>query len=169
LTRLTRGVYALPNLVEPLAVAAQLRGVVSHESAARLRGVKLIDEPATLHVTVPHTAHPTPLPGVTLHRTRTFTGEDVDQGITTPLRTVLDCAASMPFREALAIADSALAQSLIREQDHLIAAADRTRGPGRAKRLRVARSADRRADNPFESALRAILLDARIDGFEPQL
>lgn len=33
---------------------------------------------------------------------------DVDGRVTTPVRTVLDCAAQLPFDEALAVADSAL-------------------------------------------------------------
>lgn len=73
----------------------------------------------------------------------------------------------MPFSEALAIADSALRLSFLRP-DGLVAAASASRGPGRRRRLEVARAADRRADNPFESVLRAIVLGTGISGFEPQ-
>jgi very-short-patch-repair endonuclease len=104
-----------------------------------------------------------------VHQTRHLPDDDVDQGVTTPVRTVLDCASTMPFRDALAIADSALSRSFIREQATLIGAAECTRGPGRTRRIRVGRLADWRADNPFESTLRAILLEAGITGFEPQL
>jgi len=40
---------------------------------------------------------------------------------------------------------------------------------GRQRRLRVARSADGRAANAFESRLRAIVLDAGLADFEPQM
>jgi very-short-patch-repair endonuclease len=94
----------------------------------------------------------------------------VDAGeIATPvLRTVLDCATTMPFPQALAIADSALAERLVRPE-HLADAARRSRGPGRARRMRVAACADWRAANAFESCLRGVVLEAGLTGFEPQL
>jgi len=92
----------------------------------------------------------------------------VHPGVTAPGRTVMDCAKAMPFDEALAIADSALRHGNVTKQ-RLVQLAERVAGPGRAKCLRVARHADGRAANPFESVLRAISLD--IPGIElvPQL
>jgi very-short-patch-repair endonuclease len=94
----------------------------------------------------------------------------LDQGVraTPPLRTVLDCAAFLPFEEALAVADSALRHSFVRPQELVAAAASAPRGL-RRRQMRVARSADRRAVNAFESRLRAIVLAAGLTGFEPQL
>ncbi len=77
---------------------------------------------------------------------------------TTPLRTVLDSARDLAFAEALAIADSAL-RCLALDHDDLLDAARRVRGAERTAVLRVARYADGRAANPFESALRALCIE----------
>ncbi len=91
-----------------------------------------------------------------------------DVEVTSPLLTVLDCARTLPFREGLAIADSALRRDLI-DLDHLVEAAHRLRGAGRKRALRVAEHADPRPANPFESALRAVVIEAGLTGFVPQL
>lgn len=87
----------------------------------------------------------------------------------TPLRTVLDAATAMPFPEALAVADGALAYGLVRQEELIRAAETTARGAGRLTRLRVARAADGRAANAFESALRGVLIDGGLAGFEPQV
>jgi hypothetical protein len=68
-------------------------------------------------------------------------------------------ATDHPFADALAVADSALRPGLV-TRDELVAAAAGSPERGRARRLRVARAADPRADNPFESVLRALSLEA---------
>jgi very-short-patch-repair endonuclease len=73
----------------------------------------------------------------------------------------------MPFAHALAVADSALSHSWVHEEPLVEAARERP-GAGRQRRLRVAEAADRRADNPFESVLRAVLVAAGLTSFEPQ-
>jgi very-short-patch-repair endonuclease len=93
---------------------------------------------------------------------------DVRNGVTAPLRTVLDCAATLPFAEALAIADGALRLALV-TPEALLAAARRWRGRGARDIRRVAMLADARAAGPFESGLRSIALDAGCTGFEPQV
>jgi len=130
-------VYVLPALPEPERAAAALRGLLSHESAAQYWGIQTLQPPASVHVTVPHGAHPQALPGVVIHQTRT-----------------LALRPSQPWERASAT--------------ELLTAAEATRGPGRPARLRVARHADPRAQNPLESALRAIVIERRICGFVPQ-
>ena len=166
--RATRGVYALPSLRPEFAAAARLGGVVSHASAAQLIGIALVHPPDLIHVTVAHGSARRERPeGVAVHQTRGWSDGDVELGTTSALRTVLDCATTMPFPEALAVADSALSHRFL-EKEHLVGAARGRPGAGRGRRLRVAEAADRRADNPFESVLRAILIDAGITTFEPQ-
>jgi very-short-patch-repair endonuclease len=168
LVRVARGAYALPALRAEFAAAARLGGVVSHASAATIIGLALVRAPDRIHVSVPHgNARRERPPGVVVHQVRRWLDGDVELGTTSALRTVLDCATTMPFPEALAVADSALAQSWL-HKEQLVAAAAQRAGAGRARRLRVAEAADRRGDNPFESVLRAILLDAGITTFEPQ-
>ena len=164
LVRLRRGVVALPQLPDPVALATAMGGVVSHATAAALLGIDQVERPALVDVTVPRGRKPRPDPRARLHWTR---HPDADSdGVTSPLRTVLDCASTLPFAEALAIADSALRERFVAD---LVGPALATAGPGRAARLRVARAADWRADNPMESVLRAIVLDAGVGGFEPQV
>jgi very-short-patch-repair endonuclease len=74
----------------------------------------------------------------------------------------------MPFSHALAIADSALATSSVTKTELSLGAA-RSPGRGRARRRRVAEAADGRADNAFESVLRALTLEAGFGAFEPQV
>ena len=75
---------------------------------------------------------------------------EIDGHVTSVVRTVMDCCRSMPFREALAVADAA---SRVIDLDELRRAGARP-GPGRARRVSVTAAADPRAANPFESALR---------------
>ncbi|WP_323100721.1 hypothetical protein [Intrasporangium sp. YIM S08009] len=81
-----------------------------------------------------------------------------DGEVTTPLRTVIDCARTLPFDEALAVADSALRARRVTRAD-LLQAAQAVPRSGRAAALRVAKEASGKAANPFESVLRAISLD----------
>ena len=91
-----------------------------------------------------------------------------DEGVTSPLRTVLDCARTMPFREGLAIADSALRGNLITKEE-LLEAAYRLTNRGSRRAMTVAEHSTPKAANPFESALRAVVITAGLDGFVPQL
>ena len=161
--RVGRGVYALTKMPEPLVAAAALRGVVSHLSAAQLWGLARVHDPALLHVTVPHGHRRRRRRNVVVHRSRHLDPEDLESGLTSPLRTVLDCATTLPFVQALAVADSALALGMV-SKNGLEAAATAAQGAGRGARLLVARCADGRAANAFESALRGVLIDAGLTG-----
>jgi len=88
--------------------------------------------------------------------------------VTTPLRTLVDCA-SLLSREALVCAaDAALHRQLVRTDD-LHAAAEQQHGQRGAVALRhTAAFADGRAESPGESLARLLLLPA-LPGFEPQV
>lgn len=83
------------------------------------------------------------------------------------MRTLVDCAASLPFVDALALADSALRESSVLPGELQDAAAV-YRGRGASDVRRVARHADGRAANAFESGLRAHLVLAGLRTFRPQ-
>ncbi len=168
LLRARRGIYVLPALLDPLQVAARLGGVVSHQSAARQHGYGLVEQPDRVHVTVPHNATPPAIVGVQLHWSRRLTKAELSDGCTGPLRTVLDCATTLPFAAGLAVADSALSLNDLGEYELRVAAA-RSPARGRRRRQRVADSADGRAANPFESTLRTLVIESGFDSFEPQL
>jgi very-short-patch-repair endonuclease len=158
--RVGRGVYGLPELPHPRQVAARARGVLSHTSAADRWGMAQLLPPTVVHVSVPHGSRPPPIDDVRCHWC-TLPPSDVIDGFTAPLRTVLDCAALLPFREALAVADSALRLDLVGEEELVREAAAR-QGPGSAGGRRVAAVASPEPANPFESALRATLLEAEL-------
>jgi very-short-patch-repair endonuclease len=165
--RIDRGCYALASLPPARQAAALARGVLSHATAVEHWGWSTVAPPTQVHVSVAAGSKPKPIDGVR-HHWRTLAPQDVVDGVTSPLRTVLDCAAVMPFREALTVADSALRDNGVLA-DELLTGAAVLRGPFSAGPRRVARLATGLAANPFESVLRAELLDAGLTGFTPQL
>lgn len=167
--RLSRSRYALRGLVEQRRAAGRLHATLSHLSAAREHGWEVKHLPERAWLTVPRNRK------VGREHQACYeiawadlTDEEMRAGVTAPLRTVLDCARRMPFDEALAIADSALRHRAITHGD-LVAAAAQVRGPGSADVRRVARHADGRAANPFESVLRAIVIESNVLEVEPQV
>lgn len=155
-----RGRYALPTAEAGRRTANQLSAVISHTSAAAHWGWEMKVVPARPTVTVPRKRKvPADIRTDVDVFWRALAGGRVAPGqATQPLQTVIDCARWLPFDEALAIADSALRhRSVTREQ--LLDATPSIRGRGSPGVVRVLCAADGRADNPFESALRAISLD----------
>ena len=137
LHRLHRGVYALGHPVLPAGgaeVAALLAfgpgAWLSHSSAA---GLWRLRPPAPALVELTRTG--TSLrdrPGLRLHRARTVDGGDVTShhgvAVTTPARTLLDLAETLPFRELERALDEAQIRNLVTPAD-LEALIDRS--PGR--------------------------------------
>lgn len=164
IVRVARGHYGLPGPLLARAAAGRASGVVSHLSAAQHWGWKVKLPPDRPVITVP--------------RNRTLTGQqregvdvrwftlhpdDVRDGVTSPLRTVIDCARTEPFDAALAVADSAVRAGDVTPRQ-LVTEAMASPRTGRPAALRVAEAADGRAANPFESVLRALSL--RVPGLE---
>ncbi|GAA1713944.1 hypothetical protein GCM10009745_72640 [Kribbella yunnanensis] len=162
--RIAKGVYALPEAPPALAAARSQGGVVSHLSAAQHWGFGVIDPPHLPHVTLPldRARRRAGLP-CTLHWGDAPALDDV----TTPIRTVLDCIRILPLRDGLAITDSALRMGM--DHDDLLHTASRLRGPHRRRIQRTVALADARAESVLESAHRALLIEAGIDGFVPQV
>jgi len=128
--RVERGLHRLPTLPidehdDLIRLSLWSRGrddvpqaVVSHQSALALH--ELGDMlPGTVHLTVPPTFRKTPPPECTLHRGRVEPGEEEARPgfrVTTPLRTILDAAASesVPFEQLVAAVRDALDRGLVR-------------------------------------------------------
>jgi very-short-patch-repair endonuclease len=92
---------------------------------------------------------------------------DLADGIATGrVLTLQQCLRSLPFDEALAVADSALRAG---DRAALRQAAALARGRGCAQVRRVAALARAEAANPFESCLRAIALEVPGLAVEPQV
>lgn len=160
---LARGRYALASADEAVQAAHRLTGVVSHASAAMRHGWQVRVTPSEPHVTVPRNRVVTTgqRAGVRLHRT-TLGPDDVDGLVTSKERTLLDCLRAGPFDDALCVADSALRDGFPASRLHALARD--ARGPGSLLVKEVAASADARAANAFESALRAIAV--RVPGLD---
>lgn len=166
--RTARGRYALPEVEEHRRVAAARTATLSHLSAALHHGWKVKTVPDVVWVTVrrKRRLRARDLEGIRPHWNE-LTPAERAAGVTSPVRTVLDCARVLPFDEALAVADSALRSGLV-SRDGLLEAAGGTRDPGATAARRVARHADGRAANPFESVLRALALEVGLE-LTPQL
>lgn len=163
------GRYAVPVADKARRAANRLSGVVSHRSAALHWGWELKVVPDLPDVTIPRKRHlkPDQAGGVALHWVD-LDRDDVEKLVTTRERTLVDCMRSLPFDEALTVADSALRHKDI-TKERLVELADSIKGPGAPQARRVAREADGRAANPFESVLRAISLDIAGLDLQPQV
>lgn len=167
--RLASGRYALPTAEAGLVAAHRLSGVVSGLSAAAAQGWEVKHPPEQPSVTVPRNRKLAADRRVGVSVTwRDVPETDIQDGVLRPVATVVDCARTLPFDEALAVADSALRHGHVRRAQ-LVAAAEAVPTTGRRAALRVAREADGRAANPFESVLRAIALEVRGLTLEPQV
>ena len=159
------GRYRLPDADIARVAATRVGGVVSHLSAAQDWGWKIKAPPEKPCVSVPRRSCHLDADDLEVHWAD-LDLLDVSRGVTDPLRTVVDCARAYPFDVALSVADSALRSGI--ERADLAAAALRAPRTGRRRAVRVVEAADPRADNPFESVLRAIALDVPGLEVEPQ-
>jgi hypothetical protein len=160
--------YTVPGTVDAMQDALRLGGHLSHLSAALHHGWKVKTVPELTWVTLPRSrgALRCSTDGVHVHRSDLPASQSRDR-VTTPLRTVIDCARVLPFDEALAVADSALRSRKVSPAELRAAAAD-ARGPGSAAVRRVALHASAKADNPLESVLRALTIEVGL-AMTPQL
>lgn len=166
--------YALPVPEAALQAARELHGVASHRSAAEQHGFALPpaedpDAKGGHDVLLPPKARKrskTP-DGVRLHWGSTTEAER-KAGVTDPVHTVVLCLRDLSLREALSVGDSALRSGRVRWAE-LAAAVAALRGPGsRVARERLA-MLDARAENAFEPSCRALLIEAGLTGFRPQV
>ncbi|WP_380164449.1 DUF559 domain-containing protein [Jannaschia sp. R86511] len=164
--RVARGRFVLPGSGRAVTAAVAAPGVLAGVSAAHAHGWRTLHRRDDAVVAVLPGQRVTPVQGVT-YRRRGLSADERRAGRTGPLATVLECAASLPFVDALAVADAALRDgSVLREE--LEDAASVFHGHGAADVRRVARHADARAANAFESGLRGHLLLAGVRGLVPQ-
>lgn len=171
LVRQRRDRYVSPRTATGRRIAHELTATLSHESAALHHGWPVRFEPERPQVIIRRKRR---LSAADQRRAdchyRDLDPDDVERGVTTPVRTVLDCARDLSFPSALTVADSALRQRAV-DQTELRAAlaALPARLPGRARAERVIDAASPRAAGPLESALRAEVMDVRGFCFEPQV
>jgi very-short-patch-repair endonuclease len=165
--RIALGIYALPGLPAETVAVLAYDGVLSHVSAAAASGLPLLVTPEKPHLILPPHRRPRPGPPAVLHWANVSSRERQDR-ITSLSRTVVDCARILPFAEALAVADAALATRHLLPEE-LLAEVSAMRGAGCPNARRVAAAATPLAGSFLESILRALLISAGIEGFEPQV
>lgn len=155
LERHGRSCLALPGIAADQAAAARTGGVLVGLSAARAWGWKVKVEPRSPQVAVPRSRHHRYVDLTVLRRDLPATAIMANR--LTRAATVLDCARTLAFDEALAVADSALREGWVTREELLARTAELARG--RQRVTRVVELADSRAANPFESVARAIALE----------
>ena len=143
--------------------------VASYESAARIHGLDLLHEPPADLVTL------TRPPGSAAARTeqtryvaaKLFRGHVTKRYgvlVTTPARTVIDLARSLPFMDGVVVADSALHLGLVTKSE-LTTMLDRCGGwRGAERACRVVQFSDKRAESVLESCARVVF---ERNGLEP--
>ena len=160
-----------PGLRHALEVAAAMatrrhRGTASHHSAARLYGLRLLNQPpdGTVSLTVP--------PGTRAGRYRQDAGvichaaELADQvttrygvRVTTAARTVVDIARTTTFVEGVVVADAALYERHASKSELRRVLACCERWPGTSRARQVIDFADGLAESVLESCARVIFRD----------
>lgn len=161
LVRIQHGIYGvgLPEGTESLRAAVAVSGgVVSHDSAALLWGLEMVHQPA-LVVTVARNCSRRTVSGCRIVRADLLETE-VRGGlrVTTALRTVIDCARTLPLAEAVVIADSALRKGLV-TVDELQSEAEKRHRRNAAEVRRVVQSVDPKSASVLESLLRVLLTE----------
>jgi very-short-patch-repair endonuclease len=142
------------------AAAVALDAVVSHTSAALLWGLELASTPERPTVTVGRDRSRAAMGGVVVRRTDLADGDWLRRDgvrLTTVLRTVLDLCRTLPLAEAVACADSAVRQGLLRLSDLRRALCALPAGRGRSMVARVLALVDPRCGSVLESLLRVLL------------
>jgi very-short-patch-repair endonuclease len=168
--RLRRGVYGLglPDGIARLrAAAVALNGVVSHDAAAVLWGLEMVHEPGQ-RVTVARNRSRATFDGVRVTRAD-IDATEVRDGlrVTTVVRTLLDCAATLALDEAVVIVDSALRKGRVTPAE-LATAARGLRGRHATRVRAVMGLVDPRAESVLESLLRVLLAMAGLVPDESQ-
>lgn len=151
-------------LIRRHARARAYRGALALRCAAAHHQWPILVQPRTIEIALPRGRY-RPTGSGARFRHVALSADELLEAVTSPIRTVLDAARLLPFDEALAIADSALRSGAVGPHE-LVEAGHLARGRQVERVRRVCRHADGGAANPFESALRAVLLD--VDGVHLQ-
>jgi very-short-patch-repair endonuclease len=191
LVRMRRGVYATRRAIDwaegnparthvlhVLAMRASVgrAAIVSHQSAALLHGLSLLNSLPidTVTLTLPTTKRwerPTTA-GVAFHSADLPPGHVTrlyNLPVTTAARTVVDLARTLPFVDAVVVADSALHAEKAAKPELCQILDSCTRWPGVKQARRVVSFADERAGSALESAARVVFDESGLDPPELQV
>jgi predicted transcriptional regulator of viral defense system len=176
LVRVRRGVYTTerhaaavkdkPAAQHALQVAAAVSrqstggAVASHQSAAQIHGIDLIEKPGEGVVWLtraPGRYRESQASGIRYHAAalpQEHVTELLGVRVTTAARTVLDLARTLPYTEGVAAADSALHKRLVTKPELARLLKEFDRWPGITKARRVVDFSDELAESVLESAAR---------------
>ena len=177
LQRIRRGAYIYTRNAQALTpeerltvrcIAAQmmgLQGIFSHTSAAVLWGLDVLSVPQM--ISVYSCSHSTSDKGrITRHYSATGPEEvtrlpGTSIMVTTVARTLQDCARSMPFREAVVLADSIMRRGLM-EPHEVIETLLNLTGYGGSAGPFLAQAVDASSESAGESLTRCLLMEHRL-------
>ena len=153
-------------LVAAAVAMAGCGAVASHEDAAIVHGLALLDRPK---VGVNSVSIPVSLargrrrrPGIHVHTAALPPGHLTVRNaipVTTVARTVIDLARTLPFRSGVVVADSALHGFQTYKAELEAVVRDCSRWPGIARARQVVEFGDALAESPFESIARVVFRD----------
>jgi predicted transcriptional regulator of viral defense system len=191
LVRIRQGVYATRSAVDWAAgdpvrnhvlqvIAARTwagqDAVASHHSAAVLHRLDLLKSPpsGTVTVTLPAQRRwSRPQAAGVVFRSADLPPEHLTRlynlPVTTPARTVIDLARTLPFMEAVVVADSALHAEKTTTPELRRTLDSCARWPGVTRARRVVAFADERAGSALESAARVVFDEFGLDPPELQV
>lgn len=177
LQRIRRGAYIYNHNADQLSPDDRLRvrciaahavgfqGVFSHESAAALWGLDLLTVPQMLDA---YSRSHCITDRERIHRHKTaITPEEVTRlpgtsiMVTTVARTLQDCARTMPFREAVVLADSIMRRGLL-EPNEVIEILLNLTGYGGSSGRALAQAVDASSESAGESLTRCLLMEHRL-------
>ena len=157
------------HVLRVLAAMATVGGnaVASYHSAALLHRLSLLTSPpeGTVTLTLPSASKwNRAQPADVVFHASDLPKEDVTRlhnvPVTTVARTVADLVRTLPFTDAVVVADSALNQEKATKPE-LLQALDQSKGwPGVRQARRAVEFADERAESPLESAARVVFAEA---------
>lgn len=146
------------------------QAALSHEEAARIHGIELVDDEGTRRATVPRNQGRAKSPGWRIAR-HDLTSDDVvlldDVRVTSAERTVYDLTFVLALGYAVVAADSALRQGLV-SLSALLTSLCTAQGRGANRPRAVARMLDPLSGSVLESMLRVILLSAGLPAPQSQ-
>lgn len=141
------------------------RAALSHTTAAAAFGWDLLTDDPRLHVTVARNRSGAQAPRVVVHRRMLGPGDVCELGpltITSPVRTVLDLAALLPFTDAVVVADAALRQRSVEPGELYAGLAASRRWPDHPRMRSVILACDARAGSVPETMARLAFAEAEL-------
>jgi hypothetical protein len=159
------GTYALRRAHPFVVAAVQSNGYLWRESAAEFWGLDVRHPPTVPHIVVPGGRKRTQATGPQpdhAPRGGLFT-ERIPWPVTSVAQTLIDCARTLPYADALVVLDSALRSDRISELDVAALAASFS-GRGAASVRRVLAAGDARSASIGETLVRASALEAGLPG-----